>query len=217
MYIFLLACIPLVLLLVCCSNGTYSWKSFIPAIVFGFLVAFVFCVFKKFIVFNKYTWTMDMVPAIMNLLVYNVIIPLLVCLAVMFIFDRSKIGYKAEAVAPLMLTYYAIMIPFDVLVGDDSIAPFMIYGKPLLYAGSVLFMSIFAALGVDSFKKRIYPVGAVCLVLALAINVVPAIVEAYWYYTDSSICILFAGIFAGAGLVVYLGRSFVKTVLNKKA
>ena len=209
MYTFLLACIPVFLLLICCLNKNFSWKSFIPPIAFGFLVAFGFYICRKFMIFTKYTWTTDPVAAIFDLFIYDTLIPVAICTAVFCIFDRSTMAYKAEALAPLFMTFYAIMVPFYVLTGDDSITPFMIYGKPLLYVGMPVLVSVFASYGIDFIKKKLIPVGVVFFVLALAVLLVPGIVEGMWYYKGGIFHVVVAAVFAGISVAAYIVKNFV--------
>ncbi len=209
MYTFLFACIPAFLLLVCFSNGKYSWKSFIPPVAIGFLVAFVFYICKKFMIFNRYVWTVDMVPAVLNGFVYDVLIPFLACLAAFFLFDRSKMRYKAEAVGPLMLMFYAFMVPFGILTGDDLLTPFMIYGKPLLFVGMVLFVSSFASLGVGfTFgERKLIPLGVLFFLLIVPVLFVPSLIEALWYYEGRFVFVIVSAVFAGLGLLLHLARN----------
>lgn len=209
MYTFLIACIPVFLLLICCLNKNFSWKSFIPAIAFGFLVAFGFYICRKFMIFTKYTWTTDPIAAVLDLFIYDALIPVAICMAVFFIFDRSSMAYKAEALAPLFMTFYAIMVPFYVLTGDDAISPFMIYGKPLLYAGMPVLVSVFASSGVGFIKKKVIPLAVVFFILALLVLLVPGIVEALWYYKGGIFHVVVAAVFAGISVAAYIVKNVI--------
>lgn len=204
MYTFLFACIPLIVLLVCCSSGKHNWKSFIPPVAIGGLVALVFYLSRKFVFFNRYTWTTDLASAVVHITVYDVIIPFVICMAVFCIFDRSKLVYKAESIAPLMLTFFAVMVPYNIISGDDGIASFMIFGKPLLYAGMPILVSVFATLGAEFVEKKQLVPGILFFVLGLPWLVVPAIVETLWYYSGNSVYIFVSAGFAVASVLIYL-------------
>lgn len=215
MYTFLYASIPLILVLVCCANGTFSWKSFIPPVVFGFLVAFVFAFCKKFVIFNEYVWTDNSVAAMLHLWMFNVILPLVICMSVFCIFDRSGMSYKSASMSPMMLTFYSIMVPFVVMNGDDHLSMFMVYGKPLLYAGMVIFMGVFATMAVDSWTKKLYPLAIVFALVALAVTFVASIVEARWYYSGNSVYVLISVALCGAAVLVHIFQNVVKGIINK--
>ena len=155
MYIFLLSSIPLITIIACLANGKFSGKSFIPALAFGFVIGAIFCCIRKFVLFNDYIWTTNFVPAGMYIFTHDVFIPLLVSCVVYFIFDRDTITYKAAATGPLMLAVYMALIPFTSIEGVDRIDVFMIFGRPLLYAGMCLIMSRFAYFSMSFLKAKL--------------------------------------------------------------
>ncbi len=216
MYTFLFACIPVFILLYCTANARFNWKSFIPPLAFGFLVAFAFYIGKKFMIFNRYVWTTNSVAAIMNIVFFEVIVPLLACLLVFVIFDRSTVEYKAESLAPLVMTFFTVMVPFNVLNGDDRLSVFMIYAKPLLFAGMSVLLSVFASMAVEFFRKKNVPLGAAFVLLAVAIIFVPAVVETSWYYSGSFFYVIVSAIFATVSVAVYLARGIIVAALDKK-
>ncbi len=204
MYIFLLASIPLLTIAACLSNGKFSGKSFIPAVAFGFVIGALFCCVRKFVFFNDYVWTDNFFPAGLHILTHDVIVPLLVSCVVYFLFSRDTITYKAASTGPLMLSFYMVLIPFTSIEGVDRIDLFMIFGRPMLYAGMCLVMSRFAYFSMSFLRAKNIVLSVLFLIPSLAVLIVPPFTEALWYYTGDRIYTLFSLVFAGCSLFFYI-------------
>lgn len=204
MYIFLLACLPLVAIIACVANGKFYGKSFIPALAFGFVIGGILCCCRKFVFFNDYVWTEDFMPAGMHIWLHDVIIPLIISCVVYFLFDRDTITYKAAAVGPLMLGVYMALIPFTSIKGDDRITVFMIFGRPMLYAGMCLIMSRFAYFSAAFLRAKNVVLAVIFAIPAFAVLFVPAFVEALWYYTNDISYTLISALFAGGAILFYI-------------
>ena len=216
MYTFLIAAIPLLLLILVTNNNSYSWKSFIPPIAFGLVIGIIYACVKKFFIFSDFIWTEDTTASMIHLLWTQAILPIIICLGVFLIFSRDSAVYKAESMGPMLAAFYAVLVPFTVISGPDKTTVFMLYGKPLLYAGMFILLSLFAALGTAKMAQKKIFIAIPFYIIALVQIPIPAIIENKWYYTMDSFCLTVSIIYAAIALGFYLFVNIINMLIKDK-
>lgn len=215
MYTFLIAAIPLLLLILVTNNNSYSWKSFIPPIAFGLVIGMIYALVKKFFIYTSFIWTEDTNASFMHLLLTQTILPIVICLVVFLIFSRDSAVYKAESTGPMLAAFYAVVVPFTVISGPDKTTTFMIFGKPLVYAGMLILLSLFAALGTAKIAQKKIFIAIPFYIIALAQIPIPAFIENRWYYTMDGFCLTFSVIYAAIALFFYLFVNGINMLVSK--
>ena len=216
MYTFLIAAIPLLLLILVTNNNSYSWKSFIPPIAFGLVIGIIYACVKKFFIFSDFIWTEDTTASMIHLLWTQGILPIIICLAVFLIFSRDSAVYKAESMGPMLAAFYAVLVPFTVISGPDKTTTFMLYGKPLLYAGMFILLSLFAALATAKATQKKIVIAIIFYIIALVQIPIPAIIENRWYYTMDSMSLTFSIVYAAIALFFYLFVNGINMVVKNR-
>lgn len=215
MYTFLIAAIPLLLLILVTNNNSYSWKSFIPPIAFGLTIGMIYALVKKFFIFSDFIWTEDTGASFIHLLLTQTILPIVLCLAAFLIFSRDSAVYKAESIGPMLGAFYAVVVPFTVISGPDKTTVFMNFAKPLLYSGMFILLSLFAALGTAKLTQKKIVLAIPFYLIALVQIPIPAIVENRWYYNMDGMSITFSVIYAAIAVFFYLFVNVINMVVSK--
>ncbi len=216
MHTFLIAAIPLLLLILVTNNNSYSWKSFIPPVAFGLFIGIVYAMVKKFFIFSDFIWTEDTSASLIHLLLTQTVLPIVICLVVFLIFSRDNAVYKAESLGPMLAAFYAVVVPYTVLSSPDKTTVFMNFGKPLLYSGMFILLSLFAALGTAKMAQKKIFIAVPFYIIALAQIPIPAIIESRWYYTMDGFCLTASIVYAAIALGFYLFVNIINMLIKDK-
>ena len=115
MYLFLLTIIPLTLLIFINSVSTYTWKNFIPQIVFALFAAAVFCGIKEFFIFSLSIKTESFFDNFAQIFLRDSVIPLLFLTICHLLLCRDENDYKTEAFFVLLSFFYSLYIPYFII------------------------------------------------------------------------------------------------------
>ncbi|MBP5359202.1 MAG: hypothetical protein J6Y69_08470 [Treponema sp.] len=214
MYTFLIASIPLLLLILVTNNNSFSWKSFIPPIAFGLTIGMIYALVKKFFIYSSFILTEDTNASFIHLLLTQTILPIVICLAAFLIFSRDSAVYKAESLGPMLAAFYAVVVPFSVISGPDKTTTFMLFGKPLLYSGMFILLSLFAALGTAKMAQKKIVIAIPFYLIALVQIPIPAFIENRWYYTMDSMSLTVSIAYAAIALFFYLFVNVINMVVK---
>ena len=214
MYTFLIAAIPLLLLILVTNNNSYSWKSFLPPIAFGLTIGMIYALVKKFFIFSDFILTEDTGASFIHLLLTQTILPIVLCLAAFLIFSRDSAVYKAESLGPMLAAFYAVVVPFTVISGPDKTTVFMNFGKPLLYSGMFILLSLFAALGTAKMAQKKIFIAIPFYIIALVQIPIPAFIENRLYYTMDSMSLTVSIAYAAIALFFYLFVNVINMVVK---
>ena len=214
MYTFLIAAIPLLLLILVTNNNSFSWKSFIPPIAFGLTIGMIYALVKKFFIFSDFILTEDTNAGFIHLLLTQTILPIVLCLAAFLIFSRDSAVYKAESLGPMLAAFYAVVVPFTVISGPDKTTVFMNFGKPLLYSGMFILLSLFAALGTAKMAQKKIFIAIPFYIIALVQIPIPAFIENRLYYNMDSMSLTVSIAYAAIALFFYLFVNVINMVVK---
>ena len=190
MYTFLIAFIPMCIVIYAVSHPRYAWKSFIPAVVFGGLAATVQCSIKKFFIFSTHVWTSDVASNFLYLFLTNILLGLAIASIPYLIFSRDKWTFKAASAMPLWASYYAVYIPFTVITSQDNCHIFMLIGLPMLYAGMSTLCAWFLEAGATAVSRKKTGPAVLFFLLTAANLFVPPVVHALWFQSAGRIFLI---------------------------
>ncbi|MBO7638308.1 MAG: hypothetical protein J6S91_04965, partial [Treponema sp.] len=158
--------------------------------------------------------TEDTGASFIHLLLTQTILPIVLCLAAFLIFSRDSAVYKAESLGPMLAAFYAVVVPFTVISGPDKTTVFMNFGKPLLYSGMFILLSLFAALGTAKMAQKKIFIAIPFYIIALVQIPIPAFIENRWYYTMDSMSLTVSIAYAAIALFFYLFVNVINMVVK---
>ena len=179
---FLLLSFPLSIICFINAQKNYSAKAFVPAILFGSIPAIILCIILEFFYFSNFIWTENVFRSFLHIFILYSIIPFVCGQALFFIFSRDKLEYKLKAIFPLLSSFFAIYLPYQVLISEDSLSFFTLFFKPILLILFCLSLSFSLQWLRQSVKAKNTAQIIFSLILFFISLIFPSFVEILWYY-----------------------------------
>ena len=183
MHIFLLIAIPSILIARCISDSEYTPSFSIIPLIIGSLTAAALCVIEKFFIFSTYIYRENILNSFIHNYTSYTLPAIIVALVIFLLAAKDSIRYKSALILPAMGSFFAIMTPYRVLTGVDISEPFTNICLPLLF--------IFTAILISSVIRYFFSLENIVaiiasIIIALALALIPSIMETAWYYNKST-------------------------------
>ncbi len=210
MLLFLLLLMPLSLTAFCYNKKI---RNVLPCLLLGFFISLIFCGFKSFFMFSHPVVFYSIAKTFSSIFVFQILLPVAILYGAFFFVSHDSLLYKSGAFVPLVMSFYAVFLPYMVISGTESIySGFQILIKPVLYAAMImqagaLLSSLFYALQIHS--KRLFILNAILVIVYL---VFPAIIETIYLLSCNNFIVL---IMSGAYVFFVSFYLIIKRVVAK--
>ena len=190
MFAFLFLAIPSVLVCYCLTDNQFdSKKSFIPPILFGFLTGIFYITIREFFIFETQMQIASFWKKSLSFFIYKDFLPTLILTAIFMIFSKDSASYKISSLIPLILSFYAIFIPYDVIISEKRTF-YMLFTRTIIAISSILSFSFLIRLASENFKNKNVKFGILFSILSLLIFFIPSLTYSIWYYKISTILLI---------------------------
>ncbi len=195
MFAFLFLAVPAFLVFYCITDNHFeNKKSFIPPVLFGFLIGLFYITIKEFFIFNSKLNTASFFSTAAIFFMHKEFIPMAICTVIFIIFSKDSAQYKISAISPLFYSFYSVFIPYEVISHGEKTSFFCIMILPLFAISAVLIFMELLNLSFKNFKNKKTPSAILFIVLAVISSFVPAIEYAIWYFKISNFLLIFIAI-----------------------
>ena len=137
MYAFLLLALPGAIVWHCTTNRSYKFKAFIPPVLLGVFSAVIICIIREFLLTSadivEESFFLYFICDALN----NTALPALILFAAFYFISNDKIKYKFLSIFPLEASFFAILLPFTVITGENRISFFLNTCLPLIFLSSI--------------------------------------------------------------------------------
>ncbi len=181
----------------------------------GFVLALIFCA-VDFLFFSSVHFAVyNLKTEFVQLFTAEALIPLAVCFAVYFLFNRDSVAFKLQSFAFVLLGFFMLFTPYRILTRYSILSPFCIAVKPLAVFALILgeYFALSAAGSILQSSKKALAVP--CFLLALVILPLPALTETGWFL--ASPIMLWGTIFIVLCVFAFVFLPILKSVLCKIA
>lgn len=190
MFAFLFLAIPSILVCYCLSDNQFdSKKSFIPPILFGFLTGIFYITIKEFFIFESQMQIASFWKKSLSFFIYKDFLPSLILTAIFMIFSKDSASYKISSLIPLILSFYAIFIPYDVIISEKRTF-YMLFTRTIIAISAIFSFSFLIRLASENFKNKNVKFGILFSILSLFIFFIPSLAYSIWYYKISTILLI---------------------------
>ncbi len=191
MFAFLFLAIPSVLVCYCLTDNQFdSKKSFIPPILFGFLIGIFYIAIREFFVFDSEMQIASFWKKSLSFFIYKDFLPTLILSAIFMIFSKDSLDYKISSLIPLILSFYAVFIPYDVIALSEKHTFYMLFARTIIAISSIFSFCFLIRFASENFKSKNVKFGILFSILSLLIFFVPSITYSLWYYKISTILLI---------------------------
>lgn len=207
MYAFSFLIIPCFLVFYCMAFSEFKVRAFIPPVVFGILAGTLICFIKAFFFPANNIWTTSMMESFAFIFKDETIFYSILLFAVYVgaCFKIDSYDYKMSMYLPLVLSFYAVFVPFNIFTNRFNTASFILFLKPLLYIFMCWLIQEFINIGYRLFKKGMKVSGILMAIPALIVMVLPAFTEAYWiHHTATVLTYVVTAAMGALSVVLYL-------------
>lgn len=195
MFAFLFLAIPSVLVCYCLTDNQFSSKkSFIPPILFGFLTGIIYITIREFFIFETQMQIASFWKKTLNFFIYKDFLPTLILTAIFMIFSKDSVDYKTSVLIPLILSFYAVFIPYDVIALSEKRTFYMLFTRTIIAISSVFSFCLLIRLATENFKNKNVKFGILFSILSLLSFFIPSITYSIWYYKISTILLIIISI-----------------------
>lgn len=210
MLLFLLFLFPLALV---CNCFYQKNPKHLFVIVLGVLTGSIVCAFNFFF---KFTHRVVPYSFGLNFLYYTEklgLIPVVVLSAVYCLISKDKIDDKVDFYLPLMLSFYAILVPYNVIaITESSIySGFDLFLKPIIYLAMVFNSAFLLNRIYEAFLAKKIPYFVIAIIVLVLQLLTPAIIEALYIIKKPFIIVL---LLSFATIVFPIIRIVKEIVLN---
>lgn len=211
MLLFLLLLMPLSLTAYCYNK---SIRDVFPCILLGFFISLIFCGFKSFFMYSHVVIYYSIVRTFLSIFGFQILLPVVILYGVFFLVSHDSLLYKSGAFVPLVMSFYAIFLPYMVISGTESVySGFQILIKPLLYTAMILqvggaLKSMFYAL--QNQSKRLMRFNAFLILVYL---VFPAVIETIYLLSCNDFIVL---IMSAAYVFCVFSYLIIQKLLSRK-
>ena len=125
----------------------------------------------------------------LSFFIYKDFLPTLILTAIFMIFSKDSASYKISSLIPLILSFYAIFIPYDVIISEKRTF-YMLFTRTIIAISSILSFSFLIRLASENFKNKNVKFGILFSILSLLIFFIPSLTYSIWYYKISTILLI---------------------------
>ncbi|MBR0155513.1 MAG: hypothetical protein IJM22_05515 [Treponema sp.] len=181
MTIFLLALLPLSVLIFYFQKDKENRAHLLVVIFIGFLTSTLFVGYK--ILFSS-SYYIPAASFFKNFIAYaltQAFFPVVVVYGLFFFFTKKdSLEARCSHFFPLLASFYTVYLPYVVLETDKPYSPFYLFVKPLLFLSMLVFTHIWLNKACVT-KLKTTTAKNFCNFAALVINIFfPAIIESMW-------------------------------------
>ena len=212
MTIFLLALLPLSVLIFYFQKEKENRAHLLVVIFTGFLTSTLFVGYKILFSSSYYIPSASFFKNFLAYAVTQAVIPVAAVYGLFLFFTKKdSLIARCSHFFPLMASFYTVYLPYIVLETDKPYSPFYLFVKPLLFLSMLIFTHIWLSKASVTHLKTTSSKN-LCNFLALFINIVfPAIIESLWI---CGVWMLFWGIITLAYFAVITLLIFPKSTLS---
>lgn len=178
MYAFLLLALPALVIWYCTGNSRYSVNSFIPPVLISVFIAVFLCLAKEFLFVSSVIVEQNYFTYTAKLIINLTVIPCALLALLFYFISRDSLTYKIHSFLPLEASFYAILLPFYVITGEEKISFFLNICLPVLIVSSLLFSQAMLYKSEKSPKEHKW---GTFLIAALPMAV-PSIIQGLWMF-----------------------------------
>lgn len=205
MYAFLFLAVPAFLAWFCLTDKKYQFKSYIPALITGFLLGAVICCVKEFLIFSPDAANSGSASEFLCIFIEENLVPLLLLSAVGLLFSKDTAEYKIHAALPYFASAYSTMVPYFSVSCSETESLFMLIISPLLTLFSVILICVLIKKAYLSFTKKQTVKFILFCAAVLAAMAVPGTIRTMWMFRVSAfIYIPLACIFIILSFIFYI-------------
>lgn len=214
MYLFLIAFIPLFTIAITALEKNYKISSFAPQIIFSVFLATVVCCVREFFIYTSYEWKADVLSNFIYLFLWDALIPFVVLTILHYIFCKDESLYKAAALFPMLASFFAIYTPYTVISIIERHSLFLLFFKPVMYAGLCLYASVFAGIvALSSYKSKFF-LFILAMILTAGLAAFPPLLQTFCYFNGESIVTYgMAAAYTAISLILFIIKN-AKTTLQ---
>lgn len=188
----------------------------VPSIFLGLMSGILLCAFKTFFLYAHRIIPYGFAENVAYLLIRQTLLPVIVLLVLWFVFSRDDMQYKSKAVAPILLSFYLIYLPYSIVTTSEGLySGYSLFIKPLIFVSMICIISYCANMVVTTFENKKYVILGLFVICLLCSLIIPAIIETCSIIGEYKILqvILILLYFFVAAFVVAL--PLIKKLLNK--
>ncbi|MBP5251326.1 MAG: hypothetical protein J6Z17_02815 [Treponema sp.] len=184
MYAFLLLALPGAIVWHCTTNRSYKFKAFIPPVLLGVFCAVILCIIREFLLTSADIVEESFFSFFLKDLLNNTALPAFIIYAAFFFISKDKPDYKVLSILPLEASFFAILLPFTVITGENRVSFFLNTCFPLIFLSciSVSTTTAFYSLKAES-KLHIW----LFRTAAAAVFFVPSFTKTVWMFGYSAL------------------------------
>lgn len=218
MFAFLFLAIPSILVCYCLTDNHFdSKKSFIPPILFGFLTGIFYITIREFFVSGTSTQVASFWKSSLKFFLCKDFFPTLIVTAIFMIFSKDSLDYKISSLIPLISSFYAVFIPYDVIALEEKHTFYMLFTRTIIAISSIFSFSALIRFASEKFKNKNINSGILFSILSLFLFFIPSVSYSIWYYKISTVLLIIISVLmiCSAAFLTVLVR--IKNLKNKEA
>ena len=215
MYAFLLLALPGAIVWHCTTNRSYKFKAFIPPVLLGAFCAVIICIIREFLLTSADIVEESFFTYFICDALNNTALPALILFAAFYFISKDNIEYKFLSIFPLEASFFAILLPFTVITGENRISFFLNTCFPLIFLSSI---SISTTASLFSLKVKSKNVILCMRAVSILAFFIPSFAKALWMFgTGVLVYIPFTVIISAAALLTASKIKFDVSYTNMHA
>lgn len=167
--------LPLILAALCFYKKD---TRMIPVIFIGLIAGVLVCGFKAFFLYSHRIIPYSFSENVVFLLIRQTLLPVALVYGLFCLWSRDTFEFKAESFCPLLLSFYALYLPYTIISTADHIyTSFSLLIKPCLFCAMILILAMLMGKLQISVAKKKNGFAVLWGILFLAAVVVPSFIE----------------------------------------
>lgn len=188
MLLFLFIVLPLSLVVYYLFNK--ERKFFCPMLV-GALCTVLLCAFKVFFTYSHRLIPVSFSENFAFYLLNQSCVPVCVVSLIYFLMTKDSLENKINAFFPLISSFYAVYLPYQVVSGTTSVySGYAIFIKPLVYLAMIVQCALSFRCIFSSIKSKKAAFVVINIVLIVAYLIIPAIIETLYAMNLSFVAVI---------------------------
>ncbi len=150
----------------------------IPVIFIGLIAGVLVCGFKAFVLYSHRIIPYSFSENVVFLLIRQTLLPVALVYGLFCLWSRDTFEFKAESFCPLLLSFYALYLPYTIISTADHIyTSFSLLIKPCLFCAMILILAMLMSKLQISVARKKNGFAVLWSILFLAAVVVPSFIE----------------------------------------
>ena len=183
----------------------------ISVIFIGLIAGVLVCGFKAFFLYSHRIIPYSFSENVVYLLVRQTLLPVALVYGLFCLWSKDTFEFKAESFCPLLLSFYALYLPYTIISTADHIfTTFSLLIKPCLFCAMILILAMFMCQLQKSVAQKKTAFAVLWGVLFLAAVVIPSFIEGMFMMDMSYFLVIILS-------VIYCAAAPVLFWLKKKS